>query len=314
MSGTQRISANAISALKDALTAGFWFKSDLYNYAKAAVAGEPLFLAGIEWTSPAQYKRDSVSTFVDRLVREQDEHQDLLLALLIDVSEMSEFPQLARTDDPEAKVAEARAAVARLKSVVAPYEKALMERQAAKEQIDIAKQVASDRRATTQRLAELKATYFDVMALAPQARGYKLEPLLTAVFEAFDLDPRGSFKIVGEQIDGGFSLDGEHFLLEAKWQKDPSARDELDIFAAKVSRRVENTLGLFVAISGFEPTAVDLHTGNRSPIILMDGADLFAVVDDRIDLRVLLQRKRREASMTGRVLLTAAEILTGKRA
>ncbi len=92
------------------------------------------------------------------------------------------------------------------------------------------------------------------------------------------------------------------------------ARDELDIFAAKVSRRVENTLGLFVAISGFEPTAVDLHTGNRSPIILMDGADLFAVVDDRIDLRVLLQRKRREASMTGRVLLTAAEILTGKRA
>jgi len=310
---TQRISANAISALKDALTAAFWFKSDLYNYVKAAVAGEPLFLAGIEWTSPAQYKRDSVSTFVDRLVREQDDHQDLLLALLVDVSAMTDFPQLARTDDPAAKVAEARAAVARLKAVVEPYEKALMEQQAAKEQIDIAKQVAEDRRATTQRLAELKAAYFQVMALAPQARGYKLEKLLTSVFEAFDLDPRGSFKVVGEQIDGGFSLDGEHFLLEAKWQKEPSARDELDAFSMKVRRRGENTLGLFLAINGFEPTAISLHSGNRSPIILMDGADLFAVVDDRIDLRALLQRKRREASMTGRVFITASEVLTGRR-
>jgi hypothetical protein len=77
----QRISANAIAALKDALTAAFWFKRDLYNYAKAAVGGEPTFLSGIDWTSPEQYKRDSVNLFVDRLVREQDVHQELLLAL-----------------------------------------------------------------------------------------------------------------------------------------------------------------------------------------------------------------------------------------
>jgi hypothetical protein len=43
----QRVSANAIQALKDALTAAFWFKPDLHNYAKAAVGGEPLFLEGI---------------------------------------------------------------------------------------------------------------------------------------------------------------------------------------------------------------------------------------------------------------------------
>ena len=313
MPRTQRISANAIGALKDALTAGFWFKKDLYEYAKAAVAGEPLFLAGIEWTSSDQYKRDSVSTFVDRLVREQDEHQPLLLALLVDVSEMTEFPQLARTDDPEAKVAAARAAVARLKDVVEPYEKTLMDARAAKDRIDIAKRAAEDRRATTHRLAELKQVYFEVMSLQPHARGFKLEPLLGAVFEAFDLNPRGSFKIVGEQIDGGFSLDGEHFLVEAKWQKDSSARDELDVFTMKVRRRGENTLGLFVAIEGFQPTAISVHSGDRSPILLMDGADLFAVLDDRIDLRALLQRKRREASMTGRAFIGAAEILTGRR-
>jgi hypothetical protein len=95
----------------------------------------------------------------------------------------------------------------------------------------------------------------------------------------------------------------------SKWQQNATARDDLDVFSTKVRRRGENTLGLFIAINGFEPSAVDLHSGNRSPIVLMDGADLYAVLDERIDLRDLLGRKRRETSMTGRVLLTAAEIL-----
>jgi hypothetical protein len=100
----QRISANAIHALKDALTAAFWFKKDLYDYAKAAVAGEPAFLVGIDWTDKETLKRDSVSTFIDRLVREQDDHQDLLLALLVDVANMSAFPQLDRAEDAARKI------------------------------------------------------------------------------------------------------------------------------------------------------------------------------------------------------------------
>jgi len=310
VANTQRISANAISALKDALTAAFWFKRDLYSYASAAVAGEPTFLAGIDWTSPNQYKRDSVSLFVDRLVREQDEHQDVLLNLLVDVAAMSDFPQLRRVEDPEPKLEAAREAIARLKAVVQPYEQELMERQTARERIDVTKQAAEDRRATAGRLQQLKARYLEVLALSPVPRGFALETLLTEVFEAFDLEPRGSFRVVGEQIDGGFTLESEHFLLEAKWTQDLTGRDDLDVFSAKVGRRGENTLGLFLSINGFEPTAVEIHSGNRSPIMLMDGADLYAVLEQRIDLRDLLRRKRRETSMTGRVLLTAAEILT----
>ena len=307
---TQRISANAIAALKDALTAAFWFKRDLYNYAKAAVGGEPKFL-GIDWTSPDHYKRDSVNLFVDRLVREQDDHQDLLLALLVDVAAMTGFPGLQRADDPEPKIAAAREAVARLRAVVQPYERALMERQANRERFDAARVAADERRATSQRVAELRARYLEVVTMPAQARGYALEALLRDVLDAFDLDPRASFRVVGEQIDGGLTFGGEYFLLEAKWQQNPTPRDDLDVFSAKVRRRGENTLGLFVAINGFEPSGVEIHSGNRSPIVLMDGADLYAVLEDRIDLRDLFGRKRRETSMTGRVLLTAAEILGG---
>jgi hypothetical protein len=309
MPPVRRVSANAIAALKDALAAAFWYRGDLYKYAKGAVGGEALFLAGIDWRE--QYKRDSVDAFVDRLVHHQDEYQHLLIALMVDVAAMTGFPALERVDDPKPKIEAAKEAVARLRAVVEPYEKELIEQQASRERFDAARAAAEQQRATTARLEELKARYIEVMALAPQPRGFALEKLLHDVFEAFDLDPRRSFRIEGEQIDGGFVLGGEYFLMEAKWQQAPTSRDDLDVFKTKVERRSENTLGLFISIAGFEPTAVDKHTGYRSPIMLMDGADLYAVLDARIELPELLSRKRRETSMSGRVLLTAAEILGG---
>ena len=154
----QRISANAIAALKEALSSAFWFKSDLYDYARATVAGERLFLAGIDWTGP-QLKRDSAPLFIDRLVREQDEHQEMLLGLLVDVAAMDTFSGLRKSDDPEMRSAMAREAVARLRAVVQPYEKALMEQQANRDRFDAAKQAAQERQATSQRwLSSRRAT------------------------------------------------------------------------------------------------------------------------------------------------------------
>jgi hypothetical protein len=305
----QRVSANAIQALKDALTAAFWWRKDLYNYAKAAVRGEPTFLAGIDWLDA--YKRDSVSTFVDRLVREQDQQQELLLDLMFDVASIDDFPQLRRTEDPEAKIAEAREAVARLRALVKPYEEALLARQRESKRIDASKVEAAERRATTQRLAELMARYLELMKMTPQQRGFALERLLRDLFDTFDLDPRASFRVTGEQIDGGFTIDGMHFVLEAKWEKAPADRAALDTFHAKVERRADITQGLFVAIEGFEPTAVELHSRRGSHLILMNGADLYAALESRIDLRELLRRKLRHAAMTGDILYTAGEILAG---
>jgi hypothetical protein len=213
---------------------------------------------------PNTLKRDSVSTFVDRLVREQDEHEDLLLALLVDVANMTDFPRLARVEDAPVKIKAAKEAVAHLKTLVRPYERALAEQEAAREKIAAARADAADRRATRLRLAELKERYLEIVQLQPQARGFAPEPLLRLLFDAFDLDPKASFKISGEQIGGGFTLDSEHGrVLEAKWEDRPADRAALDVFAAKVHRRSENTLGLFVAISGFSDPAVEAHSKAR---------------------------------------------------
>ena len=129
------------------------------------------------------------------------------------------------------------------------------------------------------------------------------------MFELFDLDPRASFKIVGEQIDGAFTFDATDYLFEGKWQQEPIGAADLDVLAGKLSRKLDNTLGLFLSINGFSEDGVRAHSSGRRLMILMDGSDLMAVLEGRIDLIQLLLRKRREASQTGSIYLRIHEIL-----
>jgi len=41
------------------------------------------------------------------------------------------------------------------------------------------------------------------------------------MFQSFGLAPRVDFRLVGEQIDGSFKLNGQTYLVEAKWHGRP---------------------------------------------------------------------------------------------
>ena len=112
---------------------------------------------------------------------------------------------------------------------------------------------------------------------------------------------QASFRNIGEQIDGAFTLDGTDYLFEAKWQEYPTNASDLDAFAGKISRKLDNTLGLFLSINGYSEEAVKIHSRGRSTILLMDGTDLMAVLEGRIDFVTLLIRKRRHAAQTGNI-------------
>ena len=145
----------------------------------------------------------------------------------------------------------------------------------------------------------------------PQSRGYMLEKILKELFILFDLDPKASFRIKGEQIDGAFTFDNTDYLFEAKWQQELVGIKYLDSFSGKLIRKLENTLGLFLSINGFSEDAVKAHSSGRRLMILMDGSDIMAVIEGRIDLIDLLLRKRRHASQTGNIYLKIHEILVG---
>lgn len=105
-----------------------------------------------------------------------------------------------------------------------------------------------------------------------QARGYGLERLLRDLFALWDLDPRAAFRTAGEQVDGAFSFEGVDYLLEARWREAPADLADLDAFEGKVTRKLDNTLGLFISINGYSEAA-RTRSGARPQIILMDGED-----------------------------------------
>lgn len=307
MAEFQRVSPNAIQALKEALSAAFWFKRDLRGYLSSALADEHL-LAGVNWED---YKWSIVDVVVDRMVRQPERYQAKLVQLMVDVAAMKEFPKLRRHEESKRLTAEAVDAVARLSEVVKPYEQELLEREQARVRIDEARAEGAQRRAFSGRLETLESRYLELVATDDErSRGYALESLLRDLFALFDLDPRAAFRIEGEQIDGAFALESTNFLLEAKWQASATPRKDLDAFSAKIGDKIENTLGLFLSINGFEPTAVSKHSGKGSTMILMDGVDLYAVLEARIDLPDLLRRKYRHASQTGEIMLAASAVLS----
>lgn len=139
-----------------------------------------------------------------------------------------------------------------------------------------------------------------------QRAGLQLEKVLNELFEMFQLSPRGSFKLVGEQIDGSFLLDEESYLVEAKWEKEPVAEDKLLVFRGKVEGKSSFTRGAFVSISGFSKDCLGSISKHKQPtFFLIDGYDLTRVLEGEIALTDLLRAKRNRLAEEGSLLYRA---------
>lgn len=62
----------------------------------------------------------------------------------------------------------------------------------------------------------LKEKFLLISRLDAHERGFAFEKFLNKLFLIFGLNPRASFRIVGEQIDGSLDIDNECYLIEAK--------------------------------------------------------------------------------------------------
>lgn len=309
MKGTKKVvSAVALNALAEALTHIYWYKPDLKRFLLNALSdGRPV--SQLNWD---EYKRNIAASLVQFLGRNQQTHQADLLHLMKEVSSITDFSHLEQLDDGKAKASKAKAAVATLRKQVQGHWDLIQEQEQQAARKAEAAQKAKQTTGVATRLEEIRMEFLTMSTSQnPQRRGFQLESILKRLFELFDLDPKASFRISGEQIDGAFSFQGTDFLLEGKWQAEPCGVLELDAFASKVGRKLDNTLGLLCAINGFSAEAVGQYASGRRLIILMDGVDLMAVLDGRIDLTDLLLRKRRHASQTGDIYLPVHKILAG---
>jgi hypothetical protein len=142
-----------------------------------------------------------------------------------------------------------------------------------------------------------------------QGRGYALEKFLNEFFAFENLAPRGSFKLVGEQIDGSFAWANRTHLTEAKWVKAPVAGSAFSSLMYKIQGKSADTRGLFIAINGYSTEALQgLHLKGELRFVCIDGAHLMRCFEPGGSLPRLLEIVWRHAGETGNAYLPASKI------
>ncbi|HEX4154851.1 MAG TPA: hypothetical protein VHY48_04490 [Acidobacteriaceae bacterium] len=301
----KRMSSAAVVALKEALATIYWYKDGFKSFVTTTI-GKQINLAQFDWTRP---KRQVASELVDTLTSDE-QWVSTLTRLSMEVCAMTDFSHLERLDDGKNKADAARKAVAALRKLLSTHVDIESERKQQQDRQKGAERRAADAASFDGRLRAIKDDFAALLKQkTPQSRGYYLEKILRDLFELYDLDPKASFRNTGEQIDGAFCFESTEYLLEAKWQEKWSDASDLDSFAAKIRRHLENTLGLFISINGFSPDGIEAHERGGVISLLLDGQDLAAVLEGRIPLPDLLRRKKQHAARKGGGFLPVYQIL-----
>jgi hypothetical protein len=296
----------ALHALKEALVSVFWYRNDLKSFLYQTVSDSAI-LARINWDD---IKRNVVSFLVETLAQNQERYREVLLTLIREVCRIDDFSHLEKLDGGKEKAKVAVAAVKALRKAIGTQHELFKDMESVAKSREANLQRVLRVQGVQEKLKSLCQEFYKLLGVSnAQDKGYALEKLLKALFELFDLDPRASFKVIGEQIDGAFTFDKAEYLLEARWRQEQADTSALDSLQGKLNRKLDNTLGVFVSINGFAPNAIKTHSEGRRMLLLIDGGHLIAVLEGRIELPSLLLRLRRHAATTGEIYLPITSIL-----
>lgn len=160
-------------------------------------------------------------------------------------------------------------------------------------------------------ISELKKKHISLLQgeLSTQQRGYELEKILLELFKISGLEVTKPFKVNGEQIDGAVKFDGEHYIVEAKWQDKASANEPVYQFAQKVEGKMYGR-GIFVSINGFSDHVISsIVSGKAIRTIFIDGGDIMIVLENYLSFSEMLDKKIGSAQTKGLIYVDA---LSGK--
>jgi restriction system protein len=161
--------------------------------------------------------------------------------------------------------------------------------------------------ATQQRQAEFDAMRTDLYALFgernPHRRGKSLEGILARLFKASDILVREAFTLTGsggegviEQIDGVVELDGQLYLVEAKWWESPLGPGEVGQHLTRLFARAE-ARGIFISASDYTAAAISTcrEALRDKVVVLCQVKELVWLLDQERDLKEFLKEKTRAA-------------------
>ncbi|WP_167354772.1 restriction endonuclease [Pedobacter terrae] len=162
-------------------------------------------------------------------------------------------------------------------------------------------------------MQEIKFVYQQLLnstELTAQSRGFKLEDLMRSILQFEELEPKASYRKIGEQMDGSFFWMGQTFIFEAKWEKNKISASSIYAFRGKVQGKFHTTSGIFIAMNGYhKDTEQALLSGKVGDILLFDGEDMHAIFTGEVSFKSVLKYKLRAAGDSGTLYAKYAQLI-----
>lgn len=290
-------------AMRDCILKLLWAKGDIVSFFKnnSCTASDINAIGDQSTLSRAAI----VGAMFDRLSAKPDHGLGQFRAMLQSLIGWSHFDPYYFDKLKKLNRGEAERAIAHLKQLQEIRDYKLQEQRKERER----KETAAKSPKVT--LPELKAKFIALLQgeITGAKRGYALEEVLQELAKLSSLETTEPFRVNGEQIDGAIKYDGEHYLVEAKWQDKAASNEGVYQFAGKIEGKMYGR-GIFVSIHGFSEHVVSsLVAGKAIKTIFFDGGDLIIVLEGIIGFAEMLDRKIKSAQTKGLIYIDA---ITGK--
>lgn len=303
---SKALSAYFVSLVEDACLKAFWRKRALASFLIANNINKSF----VEPLNMGETKANVLSNIFQSLSKNQEETKiSVLLKIAHELVSMKKFIDLEDWEDSSEKIRRAKESIGELKKelekIEINYEFAGVKSRRKEAQLAITKQ--SNYNAQFEKFHNsLRLIYNKV---GEQSAGYEFEKWIYDFASFNDIIARPSYRDKNNrQIDGAIEIESNNIILEIKCTKCLTPVTEIDSFRAKVNTKAENTLGLIISMSGYESSAIESASENRSPIFLIDGGHLFnLVMTQRMSFKELILRVIRNGAQIGRAYLPLSD-------
>lgn len=282
----------------DAALRSFWRKQALATFLqRSGIQGLPNWL-------PEEPKRSYLQR-VFQLLPSTDDGKAKIVELARNLAEQTSFPDLLGWEDSAEKLDSAQRSISALKGYLQEQEHDLLTEQQRKEAREKLREAQAHARASQQTLQSLSERLTELSTdLGTADAGRDFEKWFYDLMDFSEITSRKPYISNGRQIDGSITLGDTTYLVECKFTTEQSGAPDIDIFRSKVESKADNTMGIFVSISGFSSVAIQEASGRKSPLLLLDHAHLYRILSGISSFRDVVERVRRHSSQTGEAFLS----------
>jgi FtsZ-binding cell division protein ZapB len=285
-----------IDITKDACIKSFWRKKSLRTF---LIQNHISSTALASW-SQDESKREFLDRLFDQLISLKDNRgYKVIFTISQNLASQDSFPDLQHWEDSDIKIKQAVEAVNLLRKELAKLEEQLGDKEKQKQQREEAEKKRLNNIISQQTIEKLKDRLDNLHTkIGTRDAGYDFQNWFYDFVDYFEMDCKRPYNIDGRQIDGSITLDGTTFLVELKFTKDQTGSPDIDSFHRKVTSKSDNTMGIFVSMSGFNTGAKKTASGVRTPLLLMDYNHLYYILSSAMTLSEVINRIKRHAAQT----------------